>query len=249
LRGSAPSQVTILPDLALGAGGQAGLDNLVGGIPAGVKRVQRQGGNRGPCHAPQVRQLQRPLGRWRPQTMSQRKRPLMNGFRQRWAESSHPRSRFSRAMQWVLFIGITVGGCLSWWQASRGLGAPVRLVGALLFLIGGIFWSVEFSEAGSKSNLGASLLGGAIVALAVLQLQVAQETQRQRLFEQQETDRRRIADRQALQLALGQQRDLSNQDLRGFNLSGFWLRGKKLTRANLQKGLFVMKRGGTYSQR
>ena len=140
-------------------------------------------------------------------------------------------------MHYFFFLCIALGGCISWWQVSSNLSAPIRVAGVLLFVIGGFFWITEFKEPGSRSNLGASLLGGAVVALAILQLQVAQDREERQIAQEQEEERRRLADRQTIQLALGQQKDLTNIDLHGLDLSGFWLYGKVLDRANFERGI------------
>ena len=136
------------------------------------------------------------------------------------------------------------------WRAAIGVGGALLLVGLIL-------WA---PRAGGKlgdadSDLGAALLGGAVIAFAVLFLQWrfeirAQELQDDAAQAQHERDtaaasaqrrrdeeaadtRRRQDDRQHAQILTALRRDLTGIDLRGRDLSGFYLRRRILERAKL----------------
>jgi len=96
-------------------------------------------------------------------------------------------------------------------------------VGFLLILAGALFWIYGRKEVGSRATLGAALLSGAIVSFSILGFQMATEAQRQR-----------IAEREALQLSLTMQPDLSGVALSGRDLSQFLLHGKRLTKAVME---------------
>jgi uncharacterized protein YjbI with pentapeptide repeats len=100
---------------------------------------------------------------------------------------------------------------------------PARSVfGFLLILslavVGLWFWFTEMAAEGSRSNLGASLCGGAVVGLAVLLAEDARERQ---------------SERESLRLTLSVQQNLEAVDLSRRDLSGFYLVDKKLHAATL----------------
>jgi uncharacterized protein YjbI with pentapeptide repeats len=81
----------------------------------------------------------------------------------------------------------------------------------------------------SRTDLGVALMTGALIAFAVLALQILVELRAQN----DATQRQREADRQALLLVLGRQRDISGIDLDKRDLSGAYLVGKTFHGANL----------------
>ncbi len=118
------------------------------------------------------------------------------------------------------------------------------MVGVLL-LIGTIipgvrlYWPRHKNPA-TRSDLGIALMGGALIAFAVLGLQLmiqfrAESDNRERL-EQANSDarqRQEQADRQALLLLLGRSENLSGVDLHEEDLSQAYLNAKELGGANL----------------
>jgi len=98
------------------------------------------------------------------------------------------------------------------------------VIASILTLAGALFWTYGRKEVGSRATLGAALLSGAVVSFSVLGLQIATEAQRQR-----------IADREALQLTLSLQQDLSGVGLSGRDLSRFFLHGKQFRNAMMEE--------------
>jgi uncharacterized protein YjbI with pentapeptide repeats len=96
------------------------------------------------------------------------------------------------------------------------------IVVLVIFLLGLFLWWHERAKEGSRSELGAALLGGTVVAFAVLAFQWVLEQ-----------DREANAELRSLRTAIGMQSDLSGVDLSGRDLSGFYFRGKNLKNANL----------------
>ena len=110
----------------------------------------------------------------------------------------------------------------------------IAVVGVLL-LIGTIipglrlYWP-RHTDPVSRSDLGVALMGGALIAFAVLGMQLMVQFRAEADANQRETQ----ADRQELLLILGRSRDLSGLDLRDRNLSGAYLNGKMLNGAILE---------------
>ena len=101
-------------------------------------------------------------------------------------------------------------------------------------------WWPSRRNASSRSELGVALMTGTLVAFSVLAVQVLYESRVSRLEELQRAaqttrDRRfqQQSERQSLELAVGMQHDLRELDLRGRNLSGFFLVRKQLQGAQL----------------
>lgn len=101
-------------------------------------------------------------------------------------------------------------------------------------------WWPARRDASSRSDLGVALMTGTLVAFSVLVVQVLYESRASRLEALQHgaqvTRDHRLqqqAERQSLELAVGLQHDLREIDLRGRNLSGFFLVRKQLQEAQL----------------
>jgi hypothetical protein len=97
----------------------------------------------------------------------------------------------------------------------------VALLCSVIFIGAALAWRGR-REAGSRSALGATLVGGVIVALAIFVLQFTTEGQRQRAY-----------DRQAAQLTVASRQNLSHFPLSGQDLSGMYMRSKNLRGAQL----------------
>jgi uncharacterized protein YjbI with pentapeptide repeats len=111
--------------------------------------------------------------------------------------------------------------------------AGILLVGTLIPGIR-LYWP-QRRDPVSRTDLGVALLTGALIAFAVLALQVLVELRSQN----EGIQRQREADQQALLLLLGRQQNLSGVDLHGKNLKDAYLvskvmRGAKLAGANLE---------------
>jgi Pentapeptide repeats (8 copies) len=120
---------------------------------------------------------------------------------------------------------------IGWFEsAGRLLGRSLRWLSPLLLFLalvtGGFYlWWPPGGQPNRSSDLGAALVSGSVVALALFFL----ETQANRRSEK--------ANRQDLQLTANRQDDLTGIDLSGSNLAGFLLREKDLTRANLRRAV------------
>lgn len=112
--------------------------------------------------------------------------------------------------------------------------AAAVLVTFTLVAAGLLLWIRERHSPGSKSELGAALVSGALVAFAFFSFQTATDQQDRRRDEENQ----RRADRESLQLTLGLNRDLSGIDLAKRDCSGFFLRGKIFADANLSSANF-----------
>ena len=114
------------------------------------------------------------------------------------------------------------------------LGIAVALaVLVALTLVGWQLWRTSPEPESNRATLGAGLLVGAVVALAVGYGQFEIDRTVRSIEEQRQTLSQRLAERQNLQLTVSTQRRLSGIDLQGRDLSRFYLRRKDLTTANL----------------
>lgn len=122
----------------------------------------------------------------------------------------------------------------------------IYLIPAFVFVLGLCFWVAPSSvlglvlpllenvphdrvESAQVRELGTALLGGAVVAFAVLVVQVHFDQHMQR----QERRRTEGSERLNLQLMLSLQRDLPNINLQGHDLRDFYFGDKNLSNANL----------------
>jgi uncharacterized protein YjbI with pentapeptide repeats len=117
------------------------------------------------------------------------------------------------------------------------IGAIAALVIAGTIIPGLRLWWPNHREQIARRDLGLALLTGAMIAFAVLLIQILVETRaheddqrRQRAAEQQQRD----ADRQSLQISVGAS-NLSGIGLAGDDLKNFYLGHKTLVEANLRK--------------
>lgn len=103
-------------------------------------------------------------------------------------------------------------------ESSAPLWVTMPLA-SLLVVAGFLLWFPTRRDLSSRSELGAALLGGALVALAILYLQSEQE---------------KASDRESFRLEVALQPDLKHSDLREQDLSGLLLRSKDLSGARLR---------------
>jgi uncharacterized protein YjbI with pentapeptide repeats len=119
----------------------------------------------------------------------------------------------------------------------------VFALGIIVVGVGLTLWASDRDVPGSRGNLGAALVSGAIVAFAIFGLQLAAERQADKLDERQRLQSI-LANEQELQST-----DLSNRDLRGFafvnkqlfgsNFTGSKLQGVDFTGAELREAIFM----------
>jgi uncharacterized protein YjbI with pentapeptide repeats len=112
----------------------------------------------------------------------------------------------------------------------------VIAVAGVLLLIGTIvpgvrLWWPQHRDPVSRSDLGVALMTGALIAFAVLAVQVLIQIRSQRDANAREDQ----ANRAALLLQLGRSRNLSGLDLQDKNLSTAYLNKKNLSGANLEE--------------
>jgi uncharacterized protein YjbI with pentapeptide repeats len=113
---------------------------------------------------------------------------------------------------------------------GRQLLLPLVVSGIGLWL-----WWPSRGELAHRSELGATILGGAVVAFVVAFVQLRSERRlrdRERLFQRFQED-------QSFRITVGLQHNLSGIDLHGRDLSGFFLRGKILNKAFLLNARLV----------
>jgi uncharacterized protein YjbI with pentapeptide repeats/endonuclease YncB( thermonuclease family) len=117
---------------------------------------------------------------------------------------------------------------------ARGLIVVFIVIG--LLLVGGLVLSVPsvLGEKTARGSLGASLVTGALLSLAFFFLQDQNKKHEDKLADQQKTDQQKIAQRQALRITVGLQRNLSGADLSGDYLSFVDLGGKNLSGGDLR---------------
>jgi uncharacterized protein YjbI with pentapeptide repeats len=126
----------------------------------------------------------------------------------------------------------------------------IAVVGVLLLIstiIPGVrlYWP-RHRDPVSRSDLGVALMGGALIAFAILVLQVmiqfraeADDRDRAEQASRDARERQEQADRQALLLLLGRSQNLSGVDLHEENLSAAYLSAKQLRGANLGEANMV----------
>jgi uncharacterized protein YjbI with pentapeptide repeats len=104
----------------------------------------------------------------------------------------------------------------------------VFALGIIMVGVGLTLWASDRQVPGSKGNLGAALVSGAIVAFAIFGLQLAAERQQDRLDERQRLHAT-INNAESLE-----SNDLSNRDLRGFAFANKELRRASFARSKLK---------------
>jgi uncharacterized protein YjbI with pentapeptide repeats len=117
--------------------------------------------------------------------------------------------------------------------AALGTGVVIIIAGAIVLvtvLPGAALWWPTRGHPDRRSDLGLALMSGAVIAFAVLAVQIMFDIR----SSQADDARQAIADRQNLQFQVARQRDLSSIALPGQDVSGFYLPDKKLTEANLE---------------
>jgi uncharacterized protein YjbI with pentapeptide repeats len=125
--------------------------------------------------------------------------------------------------------------------SSTSMIAVVGCVVVALTVVPGVWlWWPSRHEAEQRSSLGAALLTGAVVSFAVFAVQLVFDARLRNVEERREAEQARRAEQQrvqanrnALQLTVGLQPDLSGIDLRKRNLAGFYLSRKRLVEAVL----------------
>jgi uncharacterized protein YjbI with pentapeptide repeats len=105
----------------------------------------------------------------------------------------------------------------------QGISPQSGVIAVVVIAVGLLLWLPSGRHSGSRSELGTAVLGGAVVAFALLFF----EGQRQESADH-------IAQRQNLQLALAAQPNLTGLHLPGRDLSGIVLVRKVLTGATLE---------------
>lgn len=117
--------------------------------------------------------------------------------------------------------------------AALSTGTVIAVAGAIVLvtvLPGAALWWPTRGHPDRRSDLGLALMSGAVIAFAVLAVQIMFDIR----ASQAEDERAAIADRQNLQFQVARQRDLSGIALAGQDLNGFYLPNKNLTEANLE---------------
>lgn len=96
-------------------------------------------------------------------------------------------------------------------------------------------------DSGIANELGAELIGGGVIGLALLGAEIGfgfqlqrLETERERMMETDRQAREQHAERESLRLQLGTSNEFPGIDLQDKDLSGFYLPGRNLSHANLQ---------------
>jgi hypothetical protein len=139
-------------------------------------------------------------------------------------------------------LSLVLGGWLirMYWEYYETLGGdasgllnPALVVVLGLIIAAGVLliWRGR-ADPGSRSNLGATLLGGVLVALAIFAVQLSTDSRRQRLADQQSVQLT-VASRQDLRHFPLANQDLSYMYLRHKNFEGAILRNTKLDGADL----------------
>src|ERR687886_1143204 len=110
----------------------------------------------------------------------------------------------------------------------------IAVVAALLVtgtIIPGIrLWWPTRTDPIRRSDLGLALTTGAMIAFAVLIVQILVESRAR----QEDRNRQSVAEQQNLQIAIGPT-NLAGIGLKGDHMDGFYLRGKDLAGANLRE--------------
>lgn len=105
-------------------------------------------------------------------------------------------------------------------STGAAVGGTLLVIGSIA--IGVYLWLPGRSDTDHRGNLGAALIGGAIIALAIFLIQIVVDERRQR-----------DEAKQNLRLTLGLAESLSGIDLSGASLERMYLAGKDLSGAQL----------------
>jgi hypothetical protein len=146
---------------------------------------------------------------------------------------------------WVAILVGAAGGALAaaLAAAKRGMaaGRPSRstvVAGVLLLglvVVGLALWLPGGDDAGTKdTDLGTALLGGAVVAFAVLIVQHRLDADQRGIDEVRGVASEKQRRREEAQKMLATSDDLSGADFAGCNLRDTYMHGKSLTNANLE---------------
>jgi Pentapeptide repeats (8 copies) len=117
----------------------------------------------------------------------------------------------------------------------KGFATTTLCITGLLVFIGLWQWLPSRGDRASQSELGAAILGGAVIGFAVLVLQLGME-QRTEILEGQ---RQAAAVRQNTQIGLQNLTDLHRSNLKESDLSGLFLQNKDFSQANLERANLV----------
>jgi hypothetical protein len=130
---------------------------------------------------------------------------------------------------------VVVGGRLLFDQLPlsdlRVFATTTLFITGFLVFTGLAHWLPSRAVRASQSELGAAILGGAVIGFAVLVLQLGME-QRTEILESQ---RQAAAVRQNTQIGLQNVTDLRRSNFKDSDLSGLFLQNKNLSQANLER--------------
>ena len=165
-------------------------------------------------------------------------RPSNEGGSQEAPSAKAPRRTLSVGTVVVSLLGalvVVVGGRLLFEQLPlrdlRAFATATLYMTGLLVFTGLMYWLPSRAVRASQSELGAAILGGAVIGFAVLVLQLGME-QRTEILEGQ---RQAAAVRQNTQIGLQNVTDLRQSNFEESDLSGLFLQNKDLSEANLVK--------------
>jgi hypothetical protein len=154
------------------------------------------------------------------------------------AEPTRATRRRAHVTVGVLLVFVLAAAVAGLVYAATAPELSVFLVGIgagtiVLIVVGLILWLPHRSVASSRSELGATILGGAAISLAVLVLQVGMQLREERL--QRATAAAEA--RQNIQSDLQQRSDLVGINLAGRDLQRLFLQGRDLSNADLSRAL------------
>lgn len=112
-------------------------------------------------------------------------------------------------------------------------------IGLVFLIIGVALWLPPRREASRASDLGAAIVGGALVAGAVLMFQTMIDRKADERDAAAQKREEASDERLSLELTLGLQKDLTGIGLSGRNLSTIYLRGKNLSNSDLSNVMAV----------
>lgn len=115
---------------------------------------------------------------------------------------------------------------------ALGTGVVILIAGLIVLVTimpGAALWWPTRGHPERRSDLGLALMSGAVIAFAVLGVQIMFDIRNQQAADESQA----TADKQNLQFQVARQQDLSSIALAGQDLSGFYLPGKNMTESNL----------------